>query len=202
LKNINYSTYSNLIDALLETINKNENVSIYCDYELANELLQNVNLSDYEDSTVELDEDIDEYYFSKFKDVYCGVEKARCETGQHKGNLKYDEADYIILFAPIVESLDEVLEAVNADKELLLVNYEEYDLDEDLEDTDECDCCQECDECESQDFGEVIADRIITVMEILENPDTCEDCKFEVLMDLVLLGVDGALDGYIGRKED
>jgi hypothetical protein len=112
------------------------------------------------------------------------------------------------------------MDAENPLIDIEVVDYDEYDLEE-KEDTgdietdiittgvfrcnefnSDCDGCDECDECESQDFGHVITDRINLVMEMFNDSDVCDDCKFEALVDLVLLGVDGALQGCIGRKED
>jgi hypothetical protein len=67
---------------------------------------------------------------------------------------------------------------------------------------DKCDC--DCEECpgESNWFLRATTDAVNDTLEMFEDPNTCDDCKFQALMDLVTMGVDGALQGYIVRKDD
>jgi hypothetical protein len=50
------------------------------------------------------------------------------------------------------------------------------------------------------DFGNAILDAINDTFEMFENPTTCDDCKKKALINLVLLGVDGAMQGCIVRE--
>lgn len=84
------------------------------------------------------------------------------------------------------EMLDELDEANCVDDD---------DSDEEIEICD-CPCC------ESNSYLQVITDTINDVMEMFEDENTCDCCKFNALMGLVFLGADGVLQGCIGRKED
>lgn len=78
-------------------------------------------------------------------------------------------------------------------------------LDIPEEDNCECDGCPDYDKCHSdepQDFLHVVTDMVNETLEMFDNPTTCEDCKAHALLDLVMLGADGALQGCIGRKEE
>ena len=61
----------------------------------------------------------------------------------------------------------------------------------------ECDC-----PCETNSFLVAVTDLVNDTLEMFEDQNTCDDCKFQALMDLVIMGVDGALQGYIVREED
>lgn len=64
------------------------------------------------------------------------------------------------------------------------------------------DCCP-CDcPCETNSFLVAVTDLVNDTLEMFEDPNTCDDCKFRALMDLVTMGVDGALQGYIVRNGD
>lgn len=69
---------------------------------------------------------------------------------------------------------------------------------------EECEGIEICDcpDCESKNYLQIVTDTINDVFEMVSNPDACNDCKFEALMNLVMLGADGALQGCIGRKEE
>jgi len=93
------------------------------------------------------------------------------------------------------------------------VIFEEYrDLIESFtEENYEEECDGNCEECtlhtESSEqpenqFLRAVTDEINDVLEMFENPTTCDDCKGQALMGLVMLGIDGALQGCIGKKEE
>ena len=65
----------------------------------------------------------------------------------------------------------------------------------------ECDCPYDC-PCETNSFLVAVTDLVNDTLEMFEDQNTCDDCKFQALMDLVIMGVDGALQGYIVREED
>ena len=78
---------------------------------------------------------------------------------------------------------------------------------------EECDgYCEDCefntDGVESEESGQenqflrAVTDEINDILEMFENPTTCNDCKCQALMGLVMLGVDGALQGCIGKKDE
>lgn len=77
-------------------------------------------------------------------------------------------------------------------------------LDIPEEDNCECDGCPDYNKCHSdepQDFLHVVTDTVNETLEMFDNPTTCEDCKFEALMHLVFLGIDGALKGYVVKDD-
>lgn len=94
--------------------------------------------------------------------------------------------------------------------------FEEYEeMLDSLNSFNEDECDGNCDECpnnrfeqeeepeklEENQFLRVITDAVNDTLEMFDDPNTCEDCKAHALLDLVMLGVDGALQGCIGRKE-
>ncbi len=90
-------------------------------------------------------------------------------------------------------------------------DYEEI-LDEfdNVNEINEDECDGNCDGCpnnkfkqepEENQFLRVVTDAVNDTLEMFENPTTCDDCKAHALLDLVMLGVDGALQGCIGREE-
>lgn len=73
---------------------------------------------------------------------------------------------------------------------------------------DECD--GNCDEClnnqieqplEANQFLIAVTNAVNDVLEMFEDENTCDDCKAHALMELVMLGVDGALQGCIGKSK-
>lgn len=79
-------------------------------------------------------------------------------------------------------------------EELDEIEYE----DDEVEEIEICGC--PC--CEGNNYLEVVIDKINEVMEMFESNCACDDCKFSALMELVMLGADGALQGCIGKAED
>lgn len=89
---------------------------------------------------------------------------------------------------------------------------EEYcEILEDLNNiNNEVDCDGNCEECpnnkyeqeqEENQFLRAVTDAVNNILEMFEDENTCDDCKAHALLDLVMLGVDGALQGCIGREE-
>ncbi|MDD4778993.1 MAG: hypothetical protein PHT02_00120 [Tissierellia bacterium] len=85
----------------------------------------------------------------------------------------------------------------------------ELEEDEYIEDMDfEEDCDGNCCDCEfggykDDDelyFGQIMTDAINDTLEMFDNPTICDDCKARALIDLVMIGADGALEGYIIRE--
>jgi hypothetical protein len=85
---------------------------------------------------------------------------------------------------------------------------EEYcEILEDLNNiNNEVDCDGNCEECpnnkyeqeqEENQFLRAVTDAVNDTLEMFEDENTCDDCKFEALMGLVFLGVNGALQGCV-----
>lgn len=131
MKTVVYDKLSDLIDDVLKTIDDKDNLSIFCDYELAFEILQSIDLTVFENTLIELDSEVDEYYIGKVGTNFFGIEKARCESGNYNGKLKLVEADYILIFTDAVERFDEVTEALYPFKDMWVIDYDDYDLYDD-----------------------------------------------------------------------
>jgi predicted polyphosphate/ATP-dependent NAD kinase len=100
---------------------------------------------------------------------------------------------YYMLEGELEEEFEEDMDFKN---ELAEYNYDEEDYNEN------CDKCEfsEYEDDDESDFGQTILDAIDDTFEMFENSTTCDDCKKKALIDLILLGVDGAMQGCIVRE--
>jgi hypothetical protein len=173
MKQIQFDYCSEMVEYLGELLEEKDNVSIYCDYNIAVELLEYVYPEDFEEFNIEdLDESCDEYYFGKVKNSYCGIQKARMDNGE----LLYCENDYVVILDYIVD--DEELDKFYGDVEACLVDFYEYDLEfENNEDLEENNC--DCIEC----ILDFYRDRILEVA-------PCPECTREVLAEFLCCVID------------
>jgi hypothetical protein len=204
MKTIKFDYCSEMLDYLGKLVEEKENISIYCDYNTAIELLDYVDYEAFEEFDIEdLDEDCDEYFFGKVGNYYCGIQKARRDNGE----LLQCENDYVVILDYIFDR--EELDSFYGDIDTYLVDFCEDDLDdEDYElaeyNYDEkCDGdCEHCEqnEVENRHLYDVIAEEINEIFEMIDN-GACEDCLGKKLMSFFMMGVDMGLQGVFARKE-
>jgi hypothetical protein len=189
MKSINFDTYSEMIDEVLDYIDTKENVTVFCDYELAKEIYEMIDEDDYEEVMVELDESIDEYYIGTVGNKLFCIEYARCQSGEYEGRLKLAECDYAIVINNAVEDSAELEDKLYGEFETVILDYDIYDLHDEectgLDNCDECDCC-ECDLCDYEvddSFEEEI--RIISeCVEDILNAKCCPDCTVNAVIEI------------------
>jgi len=145
MKKIQFDYCSEMVDYLGELLEEKDGVSIYCDYNIAVELLDYVHPDEFNDFDIDdLDESCDEYLVGKVDNVYFGIQKARNDNDE----LLYCENDYVVILDYIVD--DEELDNFYGEVETCLVDFYEYDMEDEDElaeynydDEDEtCDCIE------------------------------------------------------------
>jgi len=194
MKSINLDTYSELISECLELFEANENITIIADEELATELLQVIDLDNFEDTIINFVEGVDTYLIGKVGDNFFGIETAIWTEGKNVGNYKYNESECVIIFEDIDEDLEFIKEFYEGEYQTIIVSYDEYDLedleddDEDFEDDFEGYSYEPC-ICEENELKELIDD-------IYDEIDCeCENCIKNAILE-------GYRQGFIeGQKE-
>jgi hypothetical protein len=188
MKSVVFDKFSEMLDDILDKFEDNGSISVFADFNLVEKLLSN--LDDYKNEFVNIDAETEEYLISKTSDSLY-VEKARCDKGEHIGELKEHETDIMIIFEDACKDYDEIIEKYGnaGDIETVIYTYNEYDLSDDEEICEcepDCDCCQDCDECDDIELSDSEQEELDIISDYVDRiikSEGCPDCVFEVLSD-------------------
>lgn len=201
MKKITYDTYKDMVVDLLDIFEGNEDVTIVCDYELANIFSKQIDLDRFDDVDIDFSDPNNEYYVSRISDEVMYIEPASGNTAYkwHETNsVYYVDVDF-----------EEISKKIDADRHVIM-NYDKYtvicplDLDECNnkceyccydEDENVCDCEEcTCEECIGLD-RDSLSDENLEIIKLLVDytdkvlaTEGCQDCVFEMLTELYFIG--------------
>jgi hypothetical protein len=186
MKTIKLDKYSELVDEVLDLLELKNEVSIFCDYELASLILELIDEDDFKETSIKLDNNIEEYYVNKCFDTLF-INPARSDYGEYNGKLLSNESSSIFIVEDTIEDINEVISAYGNSNSIVLLEYNEYDLDELYDDCDSCCGCEDDDEEFECDCLDCTVERYKNM--ILKTLG-CPNCIEEILKDFVCNIVD------------
>jgi len=198
MKTITYDTYKDMVVDLLNIFEGNEDITIVCDYELANIFSKQIDLDRFDDVDIDFTDPNHEYYISKIGHEVLYIEPASGNTDYkwHETNsVYYVDVDY-----------EEISKKIDADRHVV-VEYDEYEsiCPINLDECEGCgicaeeeDCCN-CEECTCEECAgldrDSLSDENLEIIKLLVDytekvlaTEGCQDCVFEILTDLYFMG--------------